>query len=93
MDLVSEPEQLVAEFSAAGFSQVEIHERTHDFALAASLFVFDHPMIAASPVLAGLSDDERAHVIEDAIDGAHRRSAGAHLLLPGTARIIIGTSS
>lgn len=91
MDILSDREQLAAEFVAAGFSQVEFHERTHDFVLAAALFVTDHPMITASPVLAGLSDDERERVIADAVDTVQGYSAGEHLHLPSTARIIVGS--
>ena len=48
-------------------------------------------MILASPVLAGLSDDDRARVIAEAIDEAHHHSSSAALLLPSTARFIVST--
>ena len=91
MDLLSDREQLIEAFSTAGFEHVAIHERTHDFVLDGALFVPDHPMILASPVLAGLSDDDRARVIAEAIDEAHHHSSSAALLLPSTARFIVST--
>ncbi|MDR7154822.1 SAM-dependent methyltransferase [Sphingobium xenophagum] len=93
MDLVAEPRRLVTEFAAAGFGNIAIEERTHDFVLIASLFTADHPMIAANPMLTGLLGDDRLRVIGEAIEEAHRRSRGDHLLLPGTARFIIGAKS
>lgn len=93
MDLLPERRQLIETVRAAGFDEVGIEERTHDFVLDAALFVADHPMIAANPVLTGLKGDDRSRVIEHAIDEARRRSRGNQLLLPSTARFIIGTKS
>lgn len=93
MDLVPDRPGLIAHFLEAGFSDIEIQERTHDFVLDASLFVADHPMIAANPVLAGLTETECIRVIEDAIEEARRRSRGDQLLLQSTARFIMGTKA
>lgn len=82
--------QLEAELIDTGLVAIQIHDRTHDFLLDPASFVADHPMIAQNPVLAGLSDSDRAAVIAAAIADAHQQSDGRLLRLPGTARIAIG---
>lgn len=77
MTALSDPERLRTAMRGAGFAAAEIHERTHEFDFPVAIFTEGGAMLAANPVLGGLTFTDRDRVIARARSvGAERSDAG-----------------
>jgi ubiquinone/menaquinone biosynthesis C-methylase UbiE len=86
---LADPDRLAGEMRQAGFEEVEISPRTHDFVMEAAMLQADHPMISQNPLLAMLAPPERAAVVDKALRIARSKEVGGQLRLPGTAHFAI----
>ncbi|NLR73380.1 methyltransferase domain-containing protein [Novosphingobium sp. ERN07] len=88
--ILADAARLASELEAAGFEQIEVHRRTHDFVADPGLLAVDSPMIGANPMLAGLDDEERAKVVKLAATRASELATDGVMRLASTALIALG---
>lgn len=81
--------RLVTALTAAGFGAVTVHAATHDFLVDPELLSAESPMLAANPLLADLSEVDRAAVIAKARALAAGASDGDVVRVPGTAHLAV----
>jgi ubiquinone/menaquinone biosynthesis C-methylase UbiE len=86
---LADPKILASEMQQAGFRDVEIMPRTHDFVMDAGMLQADHPMITQNPLLTVLAAAERTAVVDEALRAARSMEVAGQLRLPGTAHLAI----
>lgn len=93
MAVLADRTRLIAEVAAAGFTEIAVHERTHDFVIDPAMLTADNPTLTGHPLIADLSDEQRQRVIGRVIAESLPRAHATGLAIPGTARIVVATKS
>ncbi len=90
MEVLRDPKRLTAEMEAAGFGDVHVAESSHDFRLKLGPDMDVETLFGFSPHWEGLSDDQRARVMEALAKRIARDRQGDVLPIPSTALIARG---
>ena len=90
MEVLRDPERLVAEMEAAGFSDVLVVESAHDFRLKLGPELDLETLFGFSPHWEGLNEAQRAKVMEALAARIARDRQGDVLPIPSTALIARG---
>lgn len=84
---LANPARLEAAMRAAGFAEIVMHQRTHEFILRADILSADHPMMQQNPLVSRLDGPAHAAVAARALQTARELGVGHSVIVPGTARL------
>ncbi|MDM7957104.1 methyltransferase domain-containing protein [Blastomonas sp.] len=91
MEILCDAGRLQAEMEDAGFCDVTVHQRQHDFIMPFDLMATDHPMILQNPLVSALPPRDRDQVIARALEMASSLRQGDIISLPGVAHLAVAS--